>query len=368
VSTQLLRQLLRRRRAAVLAPAGLLLAVLALVPAVTTAAGQQGRQDTLDVCHSLDDGRYEARQARETDFYGAGQQDHGTHQDDIAPPFVVEDPRPGDPSSFPGRNWDDRGRSVYDNACAAPEPLAKSVRICHATSSAGNPYVSQSPAIANNGDLQGGHLNHTGPVYPQPGWGDIIPPYEYVDANGDTQVFPGHNWTEQGQAIWQNGCEPPAPPGPRPITPVLECIEALDGGFLAHFGYDNPNATSVEPPTDQNTFLPPPANRGQPTAFAPGRVEDAFQVEFQGGSLTWSLTGNRLTVSADSRPCQGSITVTKRLVPSGDPGRFNLEIDGQVAGGASAVGDGGTTGTIAVTAGRHRGRGRAVGRRRRPQR
>jgi hypothetical protein len=78
-------------------------------------------------------------------------------------------------------------------------------------------------------------------------------------------------------------------------------------------------------------------------------------VEFQGSSLTWSLTGNQLTVTADSRPCQGSITVVKRLVPSDDAGRFALEIDGEVAGGAAAVGDGETTGTIAVTARRHTG-------------
>src|SRR6478609_7881847 len=63
----------------------------------------------------------------------------------------------------------------------------KKVRICHATSSQNHPYVSNSPAIANNGDLKGGHLNHTGPVFPAKGWGDIIPPYDYVDAQGNTQ-------------------------------------------------------------------------------------------------------------------------------------------------------------------------------------
>ncbi|HZL94569.1 MAG TPA: hypothetical protein VFB99_13020, partial [Vicinamibacterales bacterium] len=44
------------------------------------------------------------------------------------------------------------------------------VRICHATSSQSNPYTSNEPAIANNGDLQGGHLNHTGPVFPADDW------------------------------------------------------------------------------------------------------------------------------------------------------------------------------------------------------
>src|SRR6476660_1269979 len=71
----------------------------------------------------------------------------------------------------------------------------KKVRICHATSAEKNPYVANEPAIANNGDLNGGHLNHTGPVFPAADWGDIIPPYEYVDDKGVTQIFPGYNWT-----------------------------------------------------------------------------------------------------------------------------------------------------------------------------
>ncbi len=228
-------------------------------------------------------------------------------------------------------------------ALGAPSRTAappEKVRICHATGSSSNPYVSQEPAIGNNGDLQGGHLNHER---------DIIPPYEYVDANGVTQLFPGRNWTEEGQAIWQNGCNAPPPP-PTPITPILECVERLDNGFLAHFGYDNPNAGPVRP--TKNTFSPPPQNRGQPTTFDPGRVEDAFQVESD-EPLTWSLMGNDVTASESSERCQGSITVVKHLVPDDDEGLFDLRIDGDVAGGASSVGDHGTTGTIAVTAERH---------------
>jgi hypothetical protein len=94
---------------------------------------------------------------------------------------------------------------------AASQPNAKKVDICHATSSQKNPYVSEAPAIANNGDLNGGHLDHTGPVFPGQGWGDIIPPYTYVDAAGASQVFPGYNWSPEGQAIWQEGCGPDNP-------------------------------------------------------------------------------------------------------------------------------------------------------------
>gem|GEM_PF-6102474 len=48
---------------------------------------------------------------------------------------------------------------------------------------------------------------------------------------------------------------------------------------------------------------------------------------------------------------QGSITVVKHLVPADDVGRFGLKIDGRIEGSAEAVGDQGTTGTIAVPAG-----------------
>ena len=133
---------------------------------------------------------------------------------------------------------------------------------------------------------------------------------------------------------------------------MLECVDAAPGGgFLAHFGYQNPNPDPVVVPFE-NTFVPDPANRGQPTVFEPGRVKDVFQAASTGSALTWRLTGNRVTASRDSKPsCRGSITIVKVLHPSNDPGRFHLEIDGVTAGGATAVGDGGTTGTVAVNPG-----------------
>ncbi|HEX4525442.1 MAG TPA: hypothetical protein VH108_01720 [Gaiellaceae bacterium] len=232
---------------------------------------------------------------------------------------------------------------------AASTPNEKQVRICHASSSHTNPYVSEEPAIANNGDLSGGHLNHTGPVFPGADWGDIIPPYSYVDDNGVTQIFPGYNWSPEGQAIWEYDCTP----GREPLIPIVECVETKPGGgFLAHFGYQNPNPDPVVSPAE-NTFVPDPADRGQPSVFQPGRVKDAFQVDSTGSALTWELTGNQVTAAGDSKPCQGSITIVKALHPSDDPGRFNLEIDGVTAGDAASVGDGGTTGSIAVTAGQH---------------
>ena len=227
------------------------------------------------------------------------------------------------------------------NKAAVDEPTKK-VRICHASSSESNPYVSNEPAIANNGDLQGGHLNDIGPVFPANDWGDIIPPYTYLDADDKPQTFPGYNWTPAGQAIWQNGCNVPSP-----ITPTLECVERMGDSFLAHFGYDNPNSTRITPSV--NKFSPAPENRGQPPTFEPGSHPDMLPVEFD-TDVTWSLTTKSKSASSSSPRCQGSLTVVKDLVPSTDDGRFDLTIDGDVA--ASAVGNRGTV-TKAVTADRH---------------
>ncbi|MFL5926956.1 MAG: hypothetical protein ACJ77E_08485, partial [Gaiellaceae bacterium] len=232
---------------------------------------------------------------------------------------------------------------------AASQQNEKKVRICHASSSNTNPYVSQEPAIANNGDLQGGHIDHTGPVFPAADWGDIIPPYTYTDENGNEAVFPGYNWSPSGQLIWQNDCAP----GLSSLIPLLACVEpTAGGGFLAHFGYENPNAEAVTTPL-LNLFEPVSANGQQPTVFQPGRHPDVFQVESSGSDLTWNLTGNALRAGRASERCQGSITVVKVLDPTDDGGRFNLEINGETAGNAVGVGDGGTTGTIAVDAGTH---------------
>lgn len=82
------------------------------------------------------------------------------------------------------------------------ELTEKKVAICHATSSNSNPYVSEEPN--KSGDVNG-HDGHTGPIWYAgitESWGDIIPPFAYVGGN-----YPGMNWTEQGQAIWENGCQ-----------------------------------------------------------------------------------------------------------------------------------------------------------------
>ena len=64
----------------------------------------------------------------------------------------------------------------------------------------------------------------------------------------------------------------------------------------------------------------------------------------EGDAWTCTFTNTRKT---------GTIEVVKELLPAGDPGLFNLQIDGSTAGGATDVGDTGTTGAITVDTGNH---------------
>jgi hypothetical protein len=85
-----------------------------------------------------------------------------------------------------------------------------SVTICHRTNSNSNPYVQITPAVSG---VLNGHDGHDGPVWDPTlkaqhiKWGDIIPPFSYSGGS-----FAGQNWTEEGQAIWENGCDTDLPP------------------------------------------------------------------------------------------------------------------------------------------------------------
>ena len=256
----------RRRRAGVSLAVGLVCAVV-VVPVVTAQEGDD-HQDTVKICH-FDSNGYDSAQARETDFYGAGVQGHGEHAQDIVPPFVIEDPRPGDPSSFDGRNWDGAGQALFNAGCKAPEPEPeKKVRICHATSRT-DPYVSNEPAIANNGDLKGGHLDHTGPVYPAADWA-IIPPYDYVDKDGKLHVFPGYNWGPDGQAIYQINCDLPPPPTPKTVNAGPRVRRADSERLPRALRLQQPEWNHRRGSAGRQEFVRAGcAYRGQPVAFGP---------------------------------------------------------------------------------------------------
>ena len=142
------------------------------------------------------------------------------------------------------------------------------------------------------------------------------------------------------------------PPETTTVVPVVECVAQLPGGVLeAHFGYLNPDAESVVIPRGpKNEFSPDPSDRGQPDQFDPGRTVDVFQSQISGSSLKWTIGSSSATASASSPQCQGTLRIDKALSPADDPGRFDLRIDGSVAGTGADVTNNGTTGDVAVVA------------------
>lgn len=87
------------------------------------------------------------------------------------------------------------------------------IKLCHATSAVSNPYGPKTEEIDDDAILTSGHDGHNGPVWNSTmtnddDWGDIIPPFPY----GDGQSYPGKNWTTEGQAIWNNNCQPVVEP------------------------------------------------------------------------------------------------------------------------------------------------------------
>lgn len=82
-------------------------------------------------------------------------------------------------------------------------------------------------------------------------------------------------------------------PPPAELVPVglfVTCVTNHGNTYDAVFGYTNDNrAQQIIPLGDENTFLPAPGNRGQPTTFEPGTVRDAVTVKgvANSTSLMW---------------------------------------------------------------------------------
>jgi uncharacterized repeat protein (TIGR01451 family) len=242
------------------------------------------------------------------------------------------------------------GIGPEDNVTCTIRNATTRIAVCHWT---GREYQQQHASVQADGSLDPDHFAH-----PR----DIIPPYAYLSPNGPTEehASPGQNWDQAGQDRWQNGCVGgDVPPPDQPIIPKLRCVEEVDGGgLLAHFGYTNPADETVTIPLGpQNELRKVPGGEpfvvDQPTEFAPGPHLDVFQAEFPADvGVAWTLDGTTVTANKDSDECEASITIVKSLVPAKDHGKFDLEINGQVRGTGAAVGNGGTTGTVAVAAGR----------------
>lgn len=99
--------------------------------------------------------------------------------------------------------------------------------------------------------------------------------------------------------------DPPTPTPSGPLVPELTCVVLnADGSSTAFFGYTNPSASIITVPIGtENLFVPAPADRGQPSDFAPGTFTNVFSVTFN-GAITWRLQGRNVTApGSPPRPC-----------------------------------------------------------------
>jgi hypothetical protein len=93
--------------------------------------------------------------------------------------------------------------------------------------------------------------------------------------------------------------------GKAPIVPRLECVEPQAGGsYLAHFGYRNDNALTVNIPYGKQNLFAKDTAGARPSNFKPGDYLFDFSVPFTSGAeLSWTLAppcGAATTVKANA--------------------------------------------------------------------
>lgn len=93
----------------------------------------------------------------------------------------------------------------------------------------------------------------------------------------------------------------------RHLHPIVNCVALGAYGKLeAHFGYHNPQDTTIDIQIGpRNAFVPAPFGRGQPTKFTPGESDNVVSVTFdeRRGPLVWELDRSPAIAWKNSPPC-----------------------------------------------------------------
>jgi hypothetical protein len=169
-----------------------------------------------------------------------------------------------------------------------PNPEHK-VTLCHATNSYSNPYVEITVDVASV--LHNGHDGHDGPVFyaaipKHTKWGDIIPPFDF----GPGEVYGGKNWTPDGIAILNNGCNAPSPP----TTTTSSLPETTTTGATS---------TTVAGDTTTSTSPPPPPPGGPTTTTTTSVPETP-------SSSTTTTTASSVTTAGETTTVPGETSTS----------------------------------------------------------
>jgi hypothetical protein len=184
-----------------------------------------------------------------------------------------------------------------------PDPEHK-VTLCHATDSYSNPYVEITVDVASV--LHNGHDGHDGPVfYPaipkHTKWGDIIPPFDF----GPGEVYGGKNWTPDGIAILNNGCNAPSIPTTTTTSSVPETTTVAPTTTTSLVGGTTTSTSSPPPPppgestTTTSTSVPETPSSSTTTTTI-STVTTAGVTTTVPGATTTSISGSEATLASST--------------------------------------------------------------------
>jgi hypothetical protein len=181
-----------------------------------------------------------------------------------------------------------------------PNPEHK-VTLCHATDSYSNPYVEINVDVASV--LHNGHDGHNGPIFfpaipKHTKWGDIIPPFDF----GPGEVYGGKNWTSEGIAILNAGCNAPTTPTTTSSVPETTTVGPTTSTTIAG---ETTTSTSSPPP-------PPPPGESTTTTTSsvpetPSSTTTTISTVTTAGATT-TVPGETTTSVSNSVPTLGSTT------------------------------------------------------------
>ncbi|MBD3377363.1 T9SS type A sorting domain-containing protein, partial [candidate division KSB1 bacterium] len=153
-------------------------------------------------------------------------------------------------------------------------------------------------------------------------------------AGEQSEVFslsfnPGESvsWTLDGTTVMADEntewCEEPDP-----VVPEVICVkENKDESYTVTFGYNNPNDFPVDIPLGNDNKIEPNGYDGsQPTQFAPGENDDAFQITFGANeTVNWSLAGAQVSASSQSELCPKPVRPILECVVPNEDGTFTAQ-------------------------------------------
>ena len=220
-------------------------------------------------------------------------------------------------------NYTNIGTVTSSHNLSASDPanykgIIPTIKICHRTKSHTSPYEVIEPDASGN---LNGHAGHTGDIW-FPGitveWGDIIPPFTSYDGI----PFTGLNWSEYGQAIYNNNCI--IPQGQITVKKVLSPASNNDNTEFTITGSGTPSINGS--PTflyEANSNIGKIRTTKSHTYNVMPGTYNITETLPAGWSLVSNTCSNITITNNETKECtitntqDGSLTIVKKALPFG---------------------------------------------------